>query len=413
MDGDTTPTIPFDDGQGDLGPLSDLRAAFEQRTAGRTLLERLLEHGPIGGFALPAALAAVVAERHGLTVNAAPAEALFVNGRLHAPLDAATARAMEDLRVGDAMVAADGSVVAARLAGAAAAAFVASIAAGRGGELPANAHRVPCALPLWRRPWDLLDAARFGALLEADIAAVAACWTPAAQGRLPGHATAVGGAGVHVHADARIGVGVVFDATSGPILVAEGAEIRHRAVLVGPCFIGPKSIVSEGAVLKARTAIGPQCRAAGEIGSVIFQGCSNKAHDGHLGDALVGEWVNLGAGTVNSNLLNTYGEVVMRLRGDGPLERTGRQFMGCILGDHAKTAIGTRIMTGSSVGTGAMWAAGEAIAGCVGAFAWRTDDGEREYRFDKFIAVARTVMARRGVTPGPAYEARLAALAAR
>jgi uncharacterized protein len=92
------------------------------------------------------------------------------------------------------------------------------------------------------------------------------------------------------------------------------------------------------------------------------------------------------------------------------LERTGRQFMGCVLGDHAKLAIGTRIMTGSSVGTGAMWAAGRAISGAVGPFAWVTDDGERRFLLRKFMEVARTVMARRAVTPGAAYVARLEAL---
>jgi hypothetical protein len=100
----------------------------------------------------------------------------------------------------------------------------------------------------------------------------------------------------------------------------------------------------------------------------------------------------------------------MRLRPEGALERTGRQFMGCVLGDHAKLAIGTRIMTGSSVGTGAMWAAGRAISGAVGPFAWVTDDGERRFLLRKFMEVARTVMARRAVSPGAAYVARLEAL---
>ena len=146
------------------------------------------------------------------------------------------------------------------------------------------------------------------------------------------------------------------------------------------------------------------------MGSVIFQACSNKAHDGHLGDALLGEWVNLGAGTVNSNLLNTYSEVVMRLRPSGPLERSGRQFMGCVVGDHAKLAIGSRIMTGTSIGTGTMWAAGAALAGATEPFAWATDDGTRRYRLDKFMDVARTVAARRGAAIGPAATAALARL---
>jgi hypothetical protein len=84
--------------------------------------------------------------------------------------------------------------------------------------------------------------------------------------------------------------------------------------------------------------------------------------------------------------------------------------MGCVVGDHSKTAIGTRIMTGSSVGTGSMWAAGRAISGAVAPFAWVTDDGERRFRLDKFTDIARTVMARRGVEPGPAMLARLSSL---
>jgi UDP-N-acetylglucosamine diphosphorylase/glucosamine-1-phosphate N-acetyltransferase len=213
-----------------------------------------------------------------------------------------------------------------------------------------------------------------------------------------------------VHPTAKVGVGVVFDCSHGPVFVDAHAEVRHGTVINGPAFIGARCIVAERTLVKPFAAFGPQCRIAGEVGSAIFQACSNKAHDGHLGDALVGEWVNLGAGTVNSNLLNTYGEVVMRLRPEGALERTGRQFMGCVLGDHAKLAIGTRIMTGSSVGTGAMWAAGRAISGAVGPFAWVTDDGERRFLLRKFMEVARTVMARRAVTTGAAYVARLEAL---
>ena len=411
MAGWTTPTILFDDARGDLGPLSDLRASFEQRTGGWTLLERVRALADVVGLAVPHALAAVVAERHGMPANAAPADALFVNGRIHVPFGPALAARLDGLEPGQGVQAADGSIVAMRLSGAACAAFAHALAQGTAAA-PAGVHLDATDAPaLWARPWDLLDATRFAALMAADIDATVSRWRNGDVDTVPAHATALGSAGIHLHRSSTLGAGVVLDATGGPILVDAGAELRHGAILIGPCIVGPGTIVGERAVLKARTALGPQCRAAGEIGSAIFQGFSNKAHDGHLGDALVGEWVNLGAGTVNSNLLNTYGEVVMRLRGDGPLERSGRQFMGCILGDHAKTAIGTRIMTGSSIGTGAMWAAGEAIAGCVDRFAWRTDDGQREYRLEKFMAVARTVMARRKVTPGPAYEARLAALA--
>ena len=101
---------------------------------------------------------------------------------------------------------------------------------------------------------------------------------------------------------------------------------------------------------------------------------------GHLGDSLVGEWVNFGAGSVNSNLLNTYGDVAMRLEPDGSTERTGRQFMGCVVGDHVKFAIGTRIMTGTTIGTGSMIASSTPPPSCTPRFTWLTDAGARTYQ---------------------------------
>ena len=163
----------------------------------------------------------------------------------------------------------------------------------------------------------------------------------------------------------------------------------------------------DGALIKARTAIGPHCRVGGEVGGSILHGCSNKAHEGHLGDSLLGQWVNLGAGTTNSNLLNTYAEVLVRLTPDSRTARTGRIFMGSIIGDHVKTAIGTRIMTGTVLGTGCMVASSTPPAMSLPAFTWLTDSGAGGYRSDKFLDVARTVMARRGVELGPAEASEL------
>jgi len=332
-----------------------------------------------------------------------------VNGRMHARMDAALREKFDALHAGAAIVDRDGSIVAARLAGSALQSFIASVAAGSP-QLSAEIAVTTTDIPLWSRPWHLLDATRFGSAIAADIEAVSATWEASERGVLPAHAAHVGVERLHIHATARVGVGVVFDTTGGAILIDRGAEVRHGSIITGPAFVGAKTIVSDRSVIKARTALGPQCRAAGEIGSVIFQGCTNKAHDGHLGDALLGEWVNLGAGTINSNLLNTYGDVAMRLRPSGPLERTGRQFMGCIIGDHAKLAIGTRIMTGASIGTGAMWAAGAAVIGAIEPFAWVTDDGERRFRLDKFMEIATTVMARRGRSPLAAESATIATI---
>src|SRR5688500_19083961 len=89
-------------------------------------------------------------------------------------------------------------------------------------------------------------------------------------------------------------------------------------------------------------------KVGGEVSNSIVLGYSNKAHDGYLGDSYVGKWINLGAGTTTSNLNNTYGEITVTTR-TGP-ERTGRRFLGSLIGDHARTAIGTRLMAGSYIG---------------------------------------------------------------
>ncbi len=203
-----------------------------------------------------------------------------------------------------------------------------------------------------------------------------------------------------------------FDIEGGPIVVDEHAVIRPHTLIIGPAYIGPHSTVLDKAIIKPGTAIGPYCKVAGEVGGTIFQGFANKAHDGHLGDSFIGEWANLGAGTTNSNLLNTYGEVVARATPNGSNERTGEQFLGCIVGDHVKFAISTRIMTGSIVHTGTMWAASTALSGCVHGFSWVTDAGAKTFRFEKFLEIAQTVMGRRKVTPTSAYIERLRSLAA-
>ena len=207
----------------------------------------------------------------------------------------------------------------------------------------------------------------------------------------------------------------VIDASKGPVVLGPGVVVRPFAVLVGPCAILEGSTVAERSLIKASTVIGPHCRAGGEIGGTIFQSYSNKSHDGHLGDSFVGEWVNIGAGTDNSNLLNTYGEVIVRLEPDGGLVKTGRQFWGSILADHVKLAIGTRLMTGTTVGTGAMIAQSRPPASLVPRFGWLVDstDGAKTFRFDKFMETARAMMSRRGKAPGPAMESALRALHAK
>src|SRR3989339_1098759 len=175
------------------------------------------------------------------------------------------------------------------------------------------------------------------------------------------------------------------------MLIESGAEIEATAVLdarSGPIYIGKNTIVRPQAYLRGPLSIGPECRIGGEVSQTIIVGYSNKAHFGFLGRAYIGEWVNLGAGTTNSNLKNTYGTV--KLAGVD----TKQQFMGCLIGDFAKLGIGTLINTGTVIGFGANVLGGELTPKVIPSFTW---EKEKKYRLDDFFKAAGRMMARRGV----------------
>jgi UDP-N-acetylglucosamine diphosphorylase/glucosamine-1-phosphate N-acetyltransferase len=146
---------------------------------------------------------------------------------------------------------------------------------------------------------------------------------------------------------ARIDPLVVADTTGGPVVIGSEATVTAFTRVEGPCCIGPRTQV-HGANIRAGTTLGPDCRIGGEVEASIAQGYSNKYHDGFLGHAYVGEWVNLGAGTSNSDLRNDYGEV--RVTVNGRLVPTGQAKVGCFLGDHTKTGLGTLLNTGTNAG---------------------------------------------------------------
>lgn len=387
------PIILFDDGLGRFGPLTDLRASFELRTGALSNAERW--PGAAGLWSCPE-LAALLRTRHAVPVNDLPEgdEFTLINGRARGgAIAAATGWLAEG---GDAAVieARSGGIVMARLRRAAILRVLES------GSLASDARRIEYdGVQLLARPWEILDPAILAESIEADIHAISAGMEPISK--RPG-VTVIGEGQAVAHPEAKILPGAIVDVQSGPVAIDAGALIRPGAVLVGPCHVGARSIVAERSLLKSRTVIGPNCRVAGEIGGSIFQGFSNKAHDGHLGDSFIGEWVNLGAGTTNSNLLNTYGEVAVRLEPDASIERTGRQFVGSIIGDHVKTAICTRLPTGCVIGTGSMLAMTAFAPALVPRFSWWTDEGRRLYRFEKFLEVARAAWARRSFQPGDA-----------
>jgi hypothetical protein len=152
---------------------------------------------------------------------------------------------------------------------------------------------------------------------------------------------------VRIHETARIDPYVVFDVSNGPITVGPGAWIQPFTRIEGPSVVGAEAQLFRANVRGAVT-IGPGCRIGGEVEASIVHGFSNKYHEGFLGHAYVGEWVNLGAITSNSDLRNDYGEVMVPLQGD-PIP-TGRAKVGCYIGDHSRSGMGSMLNTGTSVG---------------------------------------------------------------
>jgi UDP-N-acetylglucosamine diphosphorylase/glucosamine-1-phosphate N-acetyltransferase len=185
--------------------------------------------------------------------------------------------------------------------------------------------------------------------------------------------------------------GVVFDVRHGAVVVDQGSEVRSGSRLEGPTYVGPGTKVFGGFV--RASVFGPECRVRGEISASVFLGYSNKSHDGFVGHSVVGHWVNLGAGTTTSNLKNTYGRV--RLEVEGERIDTGRHNVGTFFGDHAKTAIGTMLATGTVVSAGANVFGTPTPPKYIPPFAWGCN-GERVSE-DGFLRVAERVLARRNV----------------
>jgi UDP-N-acetylglucosamine diphosphorylase/glucosamine-1-phosphate N-acetyltransferase len=186
---------------------------------------------------------------------------------------------------------------------------------------------------------------------------------------------------------------VVFDASAGPIYVGAGTTVQAFTRLVGPCYVGRHSTVLGDRI--SICSIGDHCKVRGEMSNTIMIGYANKGHDGFIGHSYMGRWVNLGAGTITSNLKNTYGPVTLWTpRG---MRDTGMQFLGTLFGDHAKTGIGTNLTTGTVLGAAANVFGGQTPPKAVPPFAWGSAPPYAVYRLDKFVEVVERVMARRQV----------------
>lgn len=234
--------------------------------------------------------------------------------------------------------------------------------------------------------WDIIG--HLTPMLTEDINAIASGITRERRSE----ATIVGDHDVVIEEGAHVESMVLLDATAGPILIRRGARVAAFTRLVGPSVIGFEAQVLGGKL--STVSIGEACRAHGEMSMTVMIGHANKGHDGFVGHSVLGRWANLGASTVTSNLKNTYGTV--QLWTPSGMQDTGLQFLGTLFGDHAKTAVGTRLTTGSVIGCGANVVTTGIAPKVVPPFAW--GEGEATYDLERFTRVAERVMARRNVT---------------
>ena len=212
---------------------------------------------------------------------------------------------------------------------------------------------------------------------------------PEHAGRLPAE-----GRGIFLGEDTRLAPGVVLDDSKGPVILDRGVQVMPFCYLEGPLYVGPGSRIKAGAAIYGESCFGIGNRIAGEIGESTFLDFANKQHDGFIGHAVIGSFTNLGAMTTCSDLKNNYGPVRVDL-GFGSLD-TGLRSVGLMMGDHAKTAIGTLFNTGTCVGFASN------IFGCgmppkfVPGFSWGGQAGAPTYDVDRAMATAAIVLGRRG-----------------
>jgi UDP-N-acetylglucosamine diphosphorylase/glucosamine-1-phosphate N-acetyltransferase len=243
-----------------------------------------------------------------------------------------------------------------------------------------------------RRNWDLLR------LCESEIQSDYHILTHNRTTQHPDPSnTILGNGGFFMEQGASVSAST-FNTNTGPIYIGKGATIMEGCLLRGPVAICEGAILKLGTKIYGPTVIGPYSKVGGEINHSIILGYSNKAHDGYIGNSIIGEWCNLGAGTNVSNLKNNYAEVRMWNYVMQKFEDTGQQFLGIVMGDHTKCGISTMFNTGTVIGLSANVFGAGYPRSFIPSFSWGGVTGWQTFQIDKAIELASTVMERRGLS---------------
>jgi UDP-N-acetylglucosamine diphosphorylase/glucosamine-1-phosphate N-acetyltransferase len=187
----------------------------------------------------------------------------------------------------------------------------------------------------------------------------------------------------------------VLNASKGPIYIGQNTEVMEGCMIRGPFAMGEYSVVKMGAKIYGATTLGPKSKVGGEVNNVILSGYCSKGHEGYLGNAVIGEWCNIGADTNNSNLKNTYAEVKMWEYNEERFVKTGLQFCGLIMGDHSKCGINTMFNTGTVIGYSTNIYGSNIPRNFIPSFSWGGAAGFKTYNLDKAMETSDLVMTRK------------------
>ncbi|MCE2961705.1 MAG: putative sugar nucleotidyl transferase [Chitinophagales bacterium] len=202
------------------------------------------------------------------------------------------------------------------------------------------------------------------------------------------------GENIFIEPDAKVHCSII-NTNTGPVYIGKNAEVMEGAIIRGPFSLGENAQVKMGAKIYGATTIGPGCKVGGEITNSVFFANSNKAHDGYIGNSVLGEWCNLGADTNSSNLKNNYSMVEIYNYHKGAVIETSQQFLGLIMGDHSKSGINTMFNTGTVVGVCANIVGAGFPKKHIPSFSWSISEKIRPYDLEKAFETIHVVYGRR------------------
>ena len=379
-----------DSGCNNLLPMTYVRPVYDLFCGMVSLQEKLIRNFPQASITLHtrSVLEKVVRDRYpDCLVNEFPAgleEILFINGRslLNSKTELNKLGKNQSFIIND-------TVVAARLSGAELTIPIETVQNGITIDLDETAiERQKVDGVLVEYIWDLIQAN--GDQIRSDF-------TFAIQGRgdaVIDDGTIINDENVFIDKTAKIMPHVVVDGSNGPVFIDRDVVIQPHVYVQGPVYIGPSVLIKAGAQIYSGSSIAEGCKIGGEVNNSIILPWSNKAHGGYLGSSYVGSWVNIGAGTNNSNLKNNYGAVKVTV--DGEAIDTGLQFMGLIMGDHSKCGINTTFNTGTSIGINCNLYGSVIHEKHIPSFTWGSAvGGYTTYKLEKALSVNKIVMSRR------------------